>query len=72
VEAYRLEATVSKDGMVTVASLPFKAGQRVEIIILPVVEPRAGQGHERLRGMVERYDDPFEPAAHPDDWEANR
>ncbi len=71
-EAYRVEATLAEDGTVTVASLPFKVGQRVEIIVLPVIEPGAGRGHERLRGMVERYDDPLEPAAHPDDWEANR
>lgn len=46
VEAYRIETTLMEDGTVTVASLPYKAGQQVEIIILPAVEPGAGRGHE--------------------------
>lgn len=71
-EAYRIEATVAEDGTVTVAPLPFKAGQRVEIIVLPVAGSGAGRGHERIRGMVERYDDPFEPAVSPEEWEASR
>ncbi len=71
-EAYRIETTLEEDGTVTVAPLPFKAGQRVEVIVLPLTPPPSGRGHERLRGMVERYDDPFAPAAAPDEWEANR
>jgi hypothetical protein len=70
--AYRTEATLTEDGTVTLASLPFKTGQRVEIIVLPLPAARTGRGHERLRGMVQHYDDPFEPATDPDDWEANR
>ncbi len=70
--AYRIEATLAEDGTVTIAPLPFKAGQRVEIIVLPVAGSGAGRGHERVRGKVERYDDPFEPAASPEEWEANR
>jgi hypothetical protein len=70
-EAYRVEATVAEDGTVTVAP-PLTAGQRVEVIVLPVAGSGAGRGHERLRGMMERYDDPFEPAVSPDEWEANR
>jgi hypothetical protein len=71
-EAYRIETILAEDGTVTVSPLPFKAGQRVEVIVLPVAQTSTGRGHERLRGMVERYDDPFAPAAAPDEWEANR
>lgn len=71
-EAYRIEATLGEDGTVTVAPLPFEAGQRVEVIVLPVAGSGNGRGHERLRGKVERYEDPFAPATSPDDWEANR
>ena len=28
--------------------------------------------HNPLKGSVLRYDDPFEPAVDPDDWEVNR
>jgi hypothetical protein len=71
-EAYRIETTLAEDGTVTVAPLPFKAGQRVEVIVMPVGLSPGGRGHERLREMVERYDDPFAPAAAPEEWEANR
>ena len=71
-EAYRVETTLTEDGTVTVTPLPFKAGQRVEVIVLPVAPAPSGRGHKRLRGMVERYEDPFKPAAAPDEWEANR
>jgi hypothetical protein len=67
-EAYRTETTLTEDGTVTVAPLPFKAGQRVEVIILPASPSRTGRGHERLRGMVARYDDPLEPAVPPEEW----
>jgi hypothetical protein len=71
-QAYRIETTLTEDGTVTVAAPPFKAGQRVEVIVLPVTTPSDGRGHERLRGTVIRYDYPFEPAVDPEEWEANR
>ena len=71
-EAYRIETTLAADGTVTVAPLPFKAGQRVEVIVLPAAGSGTGRGHERLRRMIDRYDDPFEPAVPPEDWEANQ
>jgi hypothetical protein len=70
-QAYRVETTLTEDGTVTVTA-PFRAGQRVEVIVLPAAMPSDGRGHERLRGTVIRYDDPLEPAADPDEWEANQ
>jgi hypothetical protein len=71
-EAYRTEATLTEDGTITVAPLPFKPGQRVEVIVLPADGRSDGRGHGRLRGTVVRYDDPTGPAIDPDEWEANR
>jgi hypothetical protein len=34
VQAYRLEATIFKDGMLTLNNLPVKAGESIEVIIL--------------------------------------
>jgi hypothetical protein len=55
-------------------------GKQVEIIVL---EDEAAQisgetpasddaSRYPLRGSVLRYDEPFEPAVPPEDWEANR
>lgn len=71
-EAYRIETTLTEDGTVTLKSIPFKAGERVEVLVLPATERATGRGHERLRGLVSRYDDPCEPVTSPDDWEATR
>ena len=52
-------------------------GKDVEIIVLAVeglttVALREDVERNPLAGSVLRYDDPFEPAASPDEWEANR
>ena len=47
--------------------LPFRAGQAVEVIILPVTRP-APAGHP-LQGSVLRYDRPTDPVAEAD-WGA--
>ena len=52
-------------------------GKNVEIIVLEDSLVSAEDGNSstpevRLRGSVLRYDDPFEPAAPADEWEANR
>jgi hypothetical protein len=72
-EAYRTEATLAEDGALTLTGMPFQAGERVQVIVLPVSTPNGDRDNRYpLRGMVYRYDDPFEPATGPDDWEANR
>jgi hypothetical protein len=59
--AHRIEAIYSEDGKLLVDHLPVRAGQTVEVIVLPVhrVTP---SGHI-LRGTVFRYDQPTAPVA---------
>lgn len=65
--AYRMEAVLSEDGKLLLDHLPFRAGQRVEVIVLGVGQvPSTGQS---LRGMVLRYDQPTAPIAESD-WDA--
>jgi hypothetical protein len=65
--AHRIEAVLSEDGKLLLDHLPFRAGQAVEVIVLPVSRPRPpGQP---LRGTVLRYDEPTAPVAE-DDWGA--
>jgi hypothetical protein len=69
-QAYRGEATIASDGTLTVRGLPFRAGDRVEVIVLES-PPQAG-GAERypLRGTPVRYDEPTAPVAEGD-WETS-
>jgi hypothetical protein len=63
--AHRIEAVLSEDGKLLLDYLPFRAGQRVEVIVLPTSQPTL-TGHP-LRGTVLRYDQPTAPVAE-DDW----
>ena len=71
--AHHVEATVTKDGTLTLDQLPMRAGERVEVIIVPLERTPAKLAEEirlRLLGSVVKDDDPFGPAVPPDDWEA--
>jgi hypothetical protein len=65
--AHRIEVVLAEDGKLSLDHLPFRAGQAVEVIILPAISP-APPGHA-LRGTVLRYDQPTAPVAEAD-WGA--
>jgi len=67
--AHRTEVVLSKDGSLSLDQLPFKAGQAVEVIILPLagVPPLLSA----LHGTVLQYDRPTDPVA-DGDWEATQ
>jgi hypothetical protein len=67
-ETYRAETLISKDGTLTVEGLPFRKGDKVEVVVRS--SERKGNGAERypLRGKMIRYVDPFKSVAE-DDWE---
>jgi len=69
--AHRVETTLQEDGQLTVECLPFHAGQRVEVIILPRPNGPSASSPEPLRGTPVRYDRPFDPVA-DDEWEAQK
>jgi hypothetical protein len=65
--AHRVEAVLVEDGKLLLDHLPFRAGQAVEVIVLPATRPMPpGQS---LRGAVLHYDRPTEPVAAAD-WGA--
>jgi hypothetical protein len=70
-QAYRVKATIQKDGKLMVSNLPLQAGEAVEVIIL--VQPSVVQRQNRypLRGMPITYINPTEPVTEAD-WEAAR
>ena len=62
--AHRVETVLSEDGKLSLEQLPFRAGQVVEVIVLPVVQPLAA--NQAMHGTVIRYDRPTEPVAEAD------
>jgi hypothetical protein len=67
--AHRIEAVLSEDGKLSLEQLPFRAGQAVEVIVLPIAGPPSAS--PSLRGAVVRYDRPTDPVAEAD-WDALR
>jgi hypothetical protein len=68
IPAHRIDAVLAEDGKLSLDNLPFRAGQAVEVIVLPAASPGTSTAHP-LRGMVLRYDQPTAPVAE-DDWDA--
>lgn len=68
--AHRIETALTENGKLSLQNLPFKKGDEVEIIILDRSSSKNITDSYPLRGTVIRYDDPFEPAASAEDWEA--
>ncbi len=66
IPAHRVDAVLDEDGKLSLDNLPFRAGQAVEVIILPAA-PAGPIAEHPLRGMVLRYDDPTAPVA-DGDW----
>jgi hypothetical protein len=69
IPAHRIEAVLSEDGKLSLDHLPFRAGQAVEVIVLPATRPTLPG--PALRGTVLRYDRPTDPVAEAD-WGALR
>ena len=68
-QAYHIDATVSKEGLLLLPKLPLTAGQHVKVTIeLETIAAKPRRSFP-LRGLPHRYTDPFEPAAPPEDWD---
>jgi hypothetical protein len=72
--AYKIRSIVMADGSIVLKGLPFSVGKSVEVIVLDDVSTQeaANTIDERwksLQGSVTRYDDPFESAIPPQDWD---
>jgi hypothetical protein len=68
---YRVEAKVSSDGSIIIKSLPFQAGDLVEVIIRSHKEGEGKNTCYPLRGKPIKYTDPFGSVAE-EDWDALR
>jgi hypothetical protein len=68
IPAHRIDAVLVEDGKLSLDNLPFRAGQAVEVIVLPAAQSVTSATHP-LRGMVLQYDQPTAPVAEAD-WGA--
>lgn len=69
--AYKVETTISEDGVLELDALPFRAGEAMEVIILSREESKPETTRGSLRGKVLHYDRSTEPVAE-EDWDALR
>ena len=69
VHPYRVETTLSEDGTLTLGNLPFRAGDNVEVIVLPQSSLDGLDRAYSLEGLPLEYDRPFEGVG-VDDWNA--
>lgn len=67
--AHRAEVILSEDGKLSLEYLPFRAGQAVEVIVLPI--SRLPHSASSLRDLVVHYDRPTDPVAETD-WDVLR
>lgn len=65
--SFKTIVTVQKTGQITLDSVPFQAGDQVEVVVEST--PSSWRAEERfpLRGTPYRYDRPFDPAI-PAQW----
>lgn len=70
-QTYRIESIVAPNRILPIRGVPFRAGERVEIIVVSL--PNRGKNGNRypLRGTPYKYPNPFDSVA-TDDWEALR
>jgi len=71
IQAFRLETTLKRNRTLTLDDLPFQAGDRVEVIVLPKTEPMDESASYPLRGLPITYDRPYDSVA-ANDWGASQ
>ena len=70
VQAFRLETSLKRNGTLTIDDLPYRAGDCVEVIVLPQPNAAPTSAPYPLRGLQVRYDRPFDSVASTD-WNAS-
>ena len=62
-EAYRVETTLTADGSLVLDRLPFRASDRVEVIVLAASRPEIRTGGHPASATASRVDRPVRPVA---------
>lgn len=68
-QAYSIEKVVNQDGKIILETLPFLAGETVQVIVLPSKGSQKQRQTHLLKDSVVAYVAPLEPVAQ-EDWAA--
>jgi len=68
-QTYRIETIISPNRILTIRGVPFRAGEKVEVIIVSCPQKRDGEERYPLRGKPVRYMAPLNSVAESD-WNA--
>ena len=71
---HQIDDAIVRGGKIVLSDLPFADGQHVRVIVSesdlpPVRRLSIEEVRRKLKGGVERFDDPFEPMIPTGDWE---
>lgn len=69
-QAHKIETVIQADGTLRLEKLPFKQGDKVEVIILANHTKKEIDDVGSLEGKLLKYDDPFGSATSLEDREA--
>ncbi len=67
-QAYAYETTISQSGGLTLSNLPFNAGEKIEVIIIPRSKSKHDKKKYPFWGKPITYLNPTDPVAE-EDWE---
>ena len=67
-QAYTFERTVGKKGTLKLENLPFRAGEKVDVIIIPRPARQPDEKRYPFWGKPVSYQNPTDPVSE-DDWE---
>lgn len=70
-QTYRIETIISSNRVITIRGVPFRAGEKVEVIILSHPHKWGSASRYPLRGKPFRYVAPFDSVAESD-WDVLR
>ncbi len=67
-KVYAYEHTIRKNGALTIKNLPFNAGEKIEVIIIPRSKSKIDKNRYPFWGKPIKYFNPTDPVAEAD-WE---
>jgi hypothetical protein len=70
-QTYWMETVISPDRVLTVRGVPFRAGEKVQVIIISHTRESEKKGRYPLRGKAIRYAAPFDTVAE-NEWQVLR
>ncbi|MCA9437558.1 MAG: hypothetical protein H6751_14965 [Candidatus Omnitrophica bacterium] len=68
--SYKATVKIEREGELTLHSIPFHPGEEVQVTVETKRAVPANEDRFPLRGSPYRFDNPFEPAISPEDWDA--